>query len=261
MTRVAILGLGDAGGRYFRGLTAAGATVRGFDPFAEPADGVRREDDVAATVAGAEIVLSLVGAHAAVAAATTALPLLEAGAIYADMNTASREVKTEVAAQGRRHARSVVDVAVLAPVHRAAERTPLLVTGDDAHVFARAFTVYGAPVETHGGVVGDAAELKLLRSVFMKGLSALVIESLDTARALGAEDWLRGQIASELAAPGAGEDATAAVRHLVDGAHKHAARREREVRDALSIVESTGLPADMTRATLVWAARILARRE
>ena len=32
MTRIAVLGLGEAGRRYARGLARAGAEVRGFDP-------------------------------------------------------------------------------------------------------------------------------------------------------------------------------------------------------------------------------------
>ena len=46
----------------------------------------------------------------------------------------------------------------------------------------------------------------------MKGLAALVLEGLDAARAVGAEEWLRAQMADEL-----GPDGAALVDRLVDG--------------------------------------------
>ncbi|WP_345751631.1 DUF1932 domain-containing protein [Microbacterium rhizophilus] len=87
----------------------------------------------------------------------------------------------------------------------------------------------------------------------MKGLAALVIEGLEAARATGAEDWLRAQIADEL-----GADGDDVVERLVAGTYKHAERREHEMRDALGVLADAGTPDDMTRATHAWLARILA---
>ena len=86
----------------------------------------------------------------------------------------------------------------------------------------------------------------------MKGLAALVIEGLGAAHAVGADAWLREQIAAEF-----GPDGAALVDRLVEGTHHHAIRREHEVRDALAALEATGEPADMTRATLAWFQRIV----
>src|SRR5690606_1337827 len=95
-----------------------------------------------------------------------------------------------------------------------------------------------------------------LRSVFMKGLAALVLEGLGAARTVGAEEWLRAQIASEL-----GPDGAALIDRMVHGTVQHAVRREYEVRAALSLLESSGEPADMTRATLAWFERLIAERD
>ena len=48
---------------------------------------------------------------------------------------------------------------------------------------------------------GDAAGLKLLRSVFMKGMAAAAIESLEAARAAGVEDRVRADIAAVIGEP------------------------------------------------------------
>ena len=54
-----------------------------------------------------------------------------------------------------------------------------------AEAFAAALRPLGMPVEVVSDRAGDAAEMKLLRSVFMKGLAASAIESLDAAGAQG----------------------------------------------------------------------------
>lgn len=250
--RIAVLGLGEAGGIYARDLAAAGATVTGYDP-SRRRDDVDQRDDTASAVRGADAVLSLVSAASALQAAREALPHLSTHTVYADLNTASPDLKREVAALAAARGIAMADVAVLAPVPRARLRTPLLASGPGATAFARALEPWGAPVTTVPGEAGEAARLKLLRSVFMKGLGALVIEALGAARAAGAEAWLHAQIADEFGADGA-----AFVDHLVAGTHRHAARREQEVRDALTLLEADGLPADMTRGAAAWFARIVA---
>ncbi|QEW04551.1 NAD(P)-binding domain-containing protein [Microbacterium lushaniae] len=255
MTKIAVIGLGEAGTLYARGLRASGAEVRGYDPHVRADDAVAQYDEPADAVTGADVVLSLVWARTAVAAAERVIPLLPRGAVYADLNTAAPEVKERVAAIGDAHGVAVADVAVLAPVPRAGERTALLASGAGASLFADFLRPLGAPVEVLDAPAGDAAKRKLLRSVFMKGLAALVIEGLEAARATGTEEWLREQMAREFGPGGA-----AKVDHLVTGTHRHIERREQEVRDALAILEAEGRHADITRATLAWYDRILAER-
>lgn len=253
MTTIAILGLGEAGRTFARGLARAGADVRGFDPHHEPQlAGVTQESELAAAVASADAVLSLV--HGAIAAdvAADVLPLMPPGAVYADLNTTSPEIQTEIAARARSANVPMADVAVLAPVHRDEHRTPLLASGDGAIALAGLLRPLGASIEVIDGEAGEASRRKLLRSMFMKGLAALVLEGLGAARAVGSEDWLREQMAIELG-PGGGD----LVDRLVEGTRRHAVRREHEVRAALDVIEDSGQPADMTRATLAWFERIV----
>ena len=257
MTRIAILGLGEAGHRYARGLARAGADVRGFDPAHDLGDPeVPQSGTLADALAGADVVMSLVTGHAAASVARDALPHVAAGAVYADLNTAAPEVKQQIGRLAAERDVAMADAAVLAPVVRAGHRTPLLASGPGARAFAARMAPFEVPVEVVDGAVGEAARLRLLRSVFMKGLAALVLEGLGAARAAGAEDWLRTQMAAEL-----GPDGAALVDRLVEGSSQHAVRREHEVRAALSALESSGQPADMTRATLAWFERLVAERD
>jgi 3-hydroxyisobutyrate dehydrogenase-like beta-hydroxyacid dehydrogenase len=255
MTRITVIGLGEAGSLYARGLRAAGAEVLGYDLRTSTAADIPRTGTLQDAVASAELVLSLVWARTAVEVAEQAIPLLDRSAVFADLNTAAREVKAAVADVGAAHGVAVADVAVLAPVPRAAERTPLLASGHGAARFADLLVPLGAPVEVLPGPAGDAAQLKLLRSVFMKGIAAVVIEGLSAARAVGAEAWLHDQMAQEF-----GPDGAAKIDHLVTGTYTHVERREHEVRDALAVLEAAGQHADMTRAAVRWYRRILSER-
>jgi 3-hydroxyisobutyrate dehydrogenase-like beta-hydroxyacid dehydrogenase len=253
---IAVIGLGEAGSRYAAGLAAAGARVRGFDPHHAPdLAGVAHAVDAATAVAGADLVLSLVHGRLAVEVASSLLPHITPPTIYADLNAASPDAMRTVARMAADRGVSMTDVAVLAPVPRAGHGTPLLASGDGAPSFAALVDPLGVPVEVIDAPAGAAAERKLLRSVFMKGLAAVVLESLDAARAAGAETWMRDHIAAELDVDGEGHQRVA---RLVDGTRTHAARREQEMHDALAELEALGAPTDMTRATLAWLARLRA---
>jgi 3-hydroxyisobutyrate dehydrogenase-like beta-hydroxyacid dehydrogenase len=62
--RVAVLGLGEAGGRIAADLVAAGCDVHGWDP-ARRVEGVDSADSAAAAVRGADVVLSISAAAVA----------------------------------------------------------------------------------------------------------------------------------------------------------------------------------------------------
>ncbi|WP_435069696.1 DUF1932 domain-containing protein [Amycolatopsis thermoflava] len=240
--RMSVLGLGEAGTLYAAGLVARGWTVAGYDPAdnATPA-GVERADTPEVAVRDADVVLSLVGGRAAVEAAQSVAQFLPPAAVYVDMNAAAPEVKRTIA--GMVGESRFADVAVIGPVPAHGAATPVIISG---HASARAATTFeqlGARVDDIGGAPGAASGRKLLRSTFMKGLGALIVESVLAGRAAGAEDWVREQMARELS----GGDA--AVNRLHDGTLKHAARRAGEADAAAALLDSLGVLPVMTRAT------------
>lgn len=238
MTTVAVLGLGEAGGRLAADLVAAGAVVRGFDPVvaAAPA-GVERTDDPREAVAGAELVLSLASASAARSALHGAKPGLRADAVYADLNTGSPELKRELAAL----VGGFVDVALLGPVPVRGIGTPTLASGPAAEAFAALVGPFGMPVTVISAVPGDAAAMKLLRSVFMKGIAAAAIESLAAAEAIGQSEWLERQLGEVI---GSG-----LLDRFVAGSRRHAARRVEEMDAACELLASLGVEPHIAAAS------------
>lgn len=246
--RIAVLGLGEAGSIYARGLAERGAEVVGFDPVVlEAPAGVTRLASIGDAVDGAELVLSLVGATAADAVLGEALPRMTASAAFADFNTGAPEQKRGLATRAGAAGIPFADVAVMAPVPRAGIDTELFASGDGAESAADALGGYGLPIRVIGADAGDAAGLKLVRSVFMKGLAGLVFESLAAAEKIGATAEARAQIAAEL-----GPDGDALVQRLLDGTRQHAARREHEMLDTRDFLTALGTPTRMTDGTIAW---------
>jgi len=246
--RVAILGLGEAGSTYAADLAARGVEVLGADPAVATApSGVVLAGSVSEAVRGARLVLSLVGSRAAGSVLDEALPAMAPAAIFADLNTAGPAEKQRLAQRAAQRAVAFADVAVLAPVVRARLATPLLVSGTGADALLPVLAGLGIPATGVGTEAGTAAALKLLRSVFMKGLAATILEAVAAAGAIGAQDWIIDQIASELGPAG-----HALVRRMLDGTPLHAVRREAEMRDVRSFLDTLGAAHPMTDGTIEW---------
>jgi 3-hydroxyisobutyrate dehydrogenase-like beta-hydroxyacid dehydrogenase len=240
---IAVLGLGEAGSALARDLAAAGAVVRGYDPAVAAVEGVVAAGSEAEAAEGADLVLSVNSAAAAVGALEAGLTGLKTGAAWADLNTASPGTKRKLAGIAAGHGVPFADIAIMAPVPGRGLRVPMLATGVAAEIVANSLTTFGAAIEVMTGDAGLAAERKLLRSVFFKGMSAAVVEALTAARAAGCEDWLRKIIVDELTSANA-----ATVDRLVDGSFKHAVRRTHEMAAAAEMLGELDVRADVASA-------------
>ncbi|WP_202918408.1 DUF1932 domain-containing protein [Streptomyces cavernae] len=235
--RIAVLGLGEAGGAIASDLVAAGACVRGYDPEVSAPAGVTDTDSEAEAAAGSDLVLSVNSASAAVDALRAGLAGTSPGCLWADLNTASPAVKRRLGEIAGTAGIAFADVSLMAPVPGRGLRTPMLVSGTAAVRYAVLLRPLGANVDVLEGPAGLAAERKLLRSVFYKGLAAAVVEALDGARAAGCEDWLREHIADELTQADA-----ATLDRLVDGSRRHAVRRTAEMQAATDMLDDLKVP-------------------
>jgi 3-hydroxyisobutyrate dehydrogenase-like beta-hydroxyacid dehydrogenase len=215
--------------------------VVGFDP--DPArhpEGTQRVTTLAEAVAAADVVLSVNAQSVAVTVAKEAAPALRGEAIFADLNASSAAVKRDAAAVVAPAA--FADVALLGPVPGTGIATPCLASGDGAARFAALLGPLGMPVEIVEGGAGAASTRKLVRSVFMKGLAAAVVESLAVADAAGCEPWLREQIVATLD--------EGLVARLVDGSRKHAVRRVDEMEAAAELERELGVEPHVALAAV-----------
>ena len=241
---IALLGFGEAGSAFGRDLLDRGVTVRVYDPkvVAEPPATVT--DSEADAVRGSDLVLSVNSAHDAADALAAGLAGAGPQTVWADMNTASPKAKQQLAATAGEHGVAFADIAIMAPVPGKGLSVPMLVSGTAADDVARMLRGVGASIDVQPGDAGDAAQRKLLRSVFFKGLAAAVYEALEAGRAAGCERWLYDNIVEELT----GADETT-VDRLVSGTVKHARRRVDEMAAAAEMLADLGVEPAMAGAS------------
>ena len=242
--RVAVLGLGEAGGAIAADLLAAGARVRGYDPVRDAPPGVTDTSGEADAVRGSELVLSVNSSAASVDALRAGLAGAGPATLWADLNTAAPQTKRRLDEIATGHGVGFADVSLMTPVPGRGLRTPMLTSGGGAGRYAELLGPLGAEVDVLDGPAGLAAERKLLRSVFFKGLAAAVVEALEAGRAAGCEDWLRENIADELSRAGAGT-----VERLVEGSRRHAVRRTAEMQAAADMLTGFGVPPLVSTAS------------
>lgn len=252
--RVAVLGLGEAGSLIASDLVRAGDEVQGYDP-AEVAtpEGVVAHREPVAAVAGCDLVLALTPGSEARQALAGVLDTLEDQTVYADLSTGAPSLKVDLATTVATRGALFADVALMSPVPGRGLATPALVSGDGSEWYATEINRRGGSVVVVGPDAGEAATRKLLRSVLMKGLAAILIEAMEAAGRADKDEWFWGHVADQLTAM----DEPMLRRLLLDIA-PHAKRRVDEMEAARDLLIDLGVPPIMTTATVANLQRLVA---
>ena len=249
---ITVFGLGEAGSLLAADLASAGAAVQGYDPADVPTPtGVTRHQAPATAVKGSRLVMAATAAADAQRAIAQAWDEMRRGTVYADLSTAPPGLKMDLADTAALRGLPFADVALMAPVPGNGLATPSLASGPGAENYAGIVGSLGGIVEVIGERPGDAAARKLLRSVVVKGLAALVIESLQAAEAHGEPDWAWGHIVELVASAD-----ESFLRRLISGTTRHVDRRLVEMESARAFLEGLGVDPNMTSATFESLRRI-----
>ena len=241
--RITIVGLGEVGRCYATALHAAGHSLQLCEPRPSAAAtllasalGVPVQSEPGAWLE-ADWVLSCVTGATALSVAEQLSVLLKKEAHIADLTTASPAVKRDAARKAAAHGIGYVDTAIMGSIALTALKTPLLAAGDGATQFKGLIEQAGGRLEViAGGAPGDAISIKILRSIFTKGMEALCVELLMSAEQQGVRELLYEQLSDLDKAP---------LRSVIDAMVRthviHAKRRADEVRHAQSELISQGL--------------------
>lgn len=246
--RIAVVGCGEVGLVYAKSLSTAGHIVELCDP-KPSAVAFGLSDEVGAPlragvgqwIASADIVLSCVTGTAARTVSSQTLPMMSRGALFADMTTSDPDHKRQAAEQAGVLGVLFADIAIMGAIALSGVGTRLLCAGSGAAEATSLFSSIGSPLRlVHDGAAGDAATLKLLRSVFTKGLEALAVECLLAAERQGATEKLYEALADIDEVP-LRDTIEAFVRtHVI-----HATRRMKEVEEAEKQLRNAGVPVDV----------------
>lgn len=218
--------------------------------------GVNGVCDAAAAADGSPLLLSLVTADRALAAAQSVAPHLTTGALYCDFNSVAPHTKLAAAAIVEAAGGLYIDVAIMAPVRPPALATPLLVSGPHAGTAIDALSSIGFAARPIGARIGDAAMIKMLRSIMVKGLEALSAECFLAAAAAGLTD----EVVQSLPEPGGGADWASIADYNLDRMMVHGLRRAAEMEEVAEALEALGADGTMSRAAAEAQRRIGAMR-
>lgn len=242
---IAIIGLGEVGRCYAKALaTVPGTTFQFCDTRLSQAGqdlvstfGVAVREDIGDWLADADWVISCVFGAVSLDVAGRCFDHMKLGARYADLTTASPADKRVAAVRAKGKGLDYIDVAVMGAISLAWARTPLLCAGDGAGKFAELMQRAGGNARVvEDGAAGDAISLKVLRSVFTKGMEALSVELLMAAEKQGVRDKLYGVLKDIDDSPL--EDF---INMLVRTHTIHARRRTHEVAEAQKELMGAGL--------------------
>jgi 3-hydroxyisobutyrate dehydrogenase-like beta-hydroxyacid dehydrogenase len=243
---ITLFGLGEAGSLIAADLVQAGIGVIAYDPrqVSTPA-GVIRVQNPSEAVADAEIIVALTAGEDAYGAQNQAIDNIPASALYADFSTNSATAKLSMAEQAAQQGFDFVDVALMTVVPGKGLYTPVTIAGSGALRFEQFFSPLGMPITRLEGPAGDAATRKLLRSVMMKGLAAVIIESMHAGEAAGCSDWLWNNLVNEIT-----QADQQLITRLVTGTQPHAQRRLHEMECSAQLLKDLGIDPNMTQATV-----------
>jgi 3-hydroxyisobutyrate dehydrogenase-like beta-hydroxyacid dehydrogenase len=269
-TRLGLIGYGEVGGIFCAGLANHMDSVYAWDvkltddavaaPLRERAgrDRVALCASAADLCAQANLVISAVTASNTLAVAREAAAHLRPGTIFLDLNSASPGAKREAGAVIEAAGGRYVEAGVMSSVPPHGIRVPMLLGGPHAESLAAQLRDWGMDAQAASPELGIASAIKMCRSVMIKGLEALVIESYTTARAYGVEDHVLPTLQETFPSIDWSEQG----RYFYSRVVQHGKRRAEEMREVANTVREAGFDPLMSAATAQkqdWVARLAAK--
>lgn len=248
ITLIALIGYGEVGRILAEDLRQAGHAVRAYDlklhgeagnAMREHAQriGVALAGSHAEAANGASLVISAVTASQAVPVAEAVAPAIDAGAFFLDFNSASPGAKIRAAGLINRAGGRYVEGAVMTSIPPYRIKVPLLLGGPDAAALEPVLNGLGFAAKVASAQLGVASATKMCRSIMIKGLEAMIIESFTTARHYGVEDAVIASLQETF--PGIDWEKQGA--YFFQRVIEHGRRRSEEVREVAVTVREAGL--------------------
>lgn len=253
-SRIALIGFGEVGQILAEDLAGKAELAAWDTAFPDPESipsralprfKLREAESAADAVRGAPLIISAVTAARDLDAARSAAEGLAPGAFFLDLNSCSPGQKTASAdaihAAGGRY----VEAAVMSPFPPRRIASPMLLGGPHARAFLEAAENLGfAGATAYSEVIGQAAATKLCRSVMIKGVEALLTESLLAARHYGVEQVVLDSLSDLLPLP----DWNRTAQYMISRSLEHGTRRAEEMREAARTVAEAHVPPLMSQA-------------
>lgn len=264
LSKLGFVGFGEAGMAFVSGWRSKGLdlNIRAYDLKTASDDSsiakakwqdyakhdVQGCASIEEALADVPLVFSVVTAEQAHFAAKSAAQVITPGAFFLDCNSCAPDTKRASAhvleAAGVRY----VDTAVMAAVHPKLHQTPLLISGPHAQEATPVMDALGLKMRIIPGDVGRASSIKMMRSVIIKGIEALVLEGLLSARKAGVDE----EVIASLDASFPGWDWAKNASYSLERTTTHGLRRAEEMREVAKTVADLGLMNTMSCSIADW---------
>ncbi|TFZ07819.1 NAD(P)-dependent oxidoreductase [Ramlibacter humi] len=258
ITRIGLVGYGEVGKTFAKGLkdkpgvTQSSAWDLKFaqagtreSEFAHAREaGVVAQPSMQALCEASDLVISAVTASNTLAVAKEAAAHLKPGTVFLDLNSASPGTKQQCAALVDATGAHYVEAGVMTSVPPYGIRVPMLLGGAKAAELSEVLAAWGLDAKAVSEKLGVASAIKMCRSVMIKGLEAIVVESYATARQYGVEDHVLPTLAEtfpQIDWPKQGA-------YFFSRVVQHGKRRAEEMREAANTVKEAGFPPLMAAA-------------
>ncbi len=260
---ISFIGFGEAGQAMAEGLRDEGvAPIAAFDILFQKASGgllieaakaigVRIASSAADVVKDAEsvtdaqIVIAAVTAASSYEAAQSVAAHLKGSPFYLDVNSVSPGRKRKTAKLLGDKAR-YVDVAIVSAIHPARHKSPMMLSGPFAKEAEPLLGSLGMKTQIVGDKVGEAAAIKMVRSVMIKGIEALTAECFLAATRAGVVD----QVAASMKNNYPTLDWNKISEYNIERMASHGIRRAAEMREVAETLRELGIEPLMTTGTI-----------
>ena len=257
--RLGFIGFGEVSYELSYGFKSEGVNgIVAFEPYKDdPKYGpfVRERAALAAVtllptprdvVEAADIIIAAVPGSRAMEAAESVLDALDKTKIYADVSTSSPTMKARIADKVAQTGAGFVDGALMGGLTQQHHKVHTLISGSGADRFMEQMAVTGMNLSKVSDKAGDAIAVKLVRSIYMKGLATLQTEMLEAAYQLQVQDIVCDSIADSVESKSFRD----LMNFLVPASAIHAERQTHEMADCMTMLQDLGIMPTMTEATM-----------
>jgi 3-hydroxyisobutyrate dehydrogenase len=262
-----IIGFGEVGQVIAAGLKASGQNVMVYDtqlldasyPLIEIAERlkVKTTGNLLQLAESCNVVFSLVPSNVSTVVAKNFSENIQKGTYFLDLTTSLPSVKKQNAKIIRQADGIFTDVSIMGTVATEQYNVPLLLAGEHAREVQEIFQVFGLNSKVISEIVGAAASIKMLRSIFMKGIEALLFETMLTAEKYQVRDEVMDSISTTMK----NNDFEKLADTLIITHIKHRERRHKEVKESISLVKEAGIHPFVAEGVLSFFSNSIAAAE
>ena len=169
---------------------------------------------------------------------------LRPGQLYVDVSASTPATKEAIWDAIKDTGVLFADAAMLGSLPKDKHQVPITASGNGAEKFHELMTPWGMKITLAGDKAGSASAIKLVRSIFMKGIAALMIDTMQAADAYGVSDEIVASLSKSLD----GISFQSHLDRLVTGTALHCTRRAAELKGSVAMLEEAKLAPEMTLA-------------